>query len=135
MSFARHGHRAIAVDIEKQAIENAKANAAYNGLSDLVEFHAGDTAEILKALLDHDANFSDYMLVIDPPRRGLLPPAYKQILRLGLKTIVYVSCNPETLAENLKDFVNDGYEIVSIQPVDMLPQTAHLETVVTLHKM
>lgn len=135
LSFARHGHRAIAVDIEKQAIENAKANAAYNGLSDLVEFHAGDTAEILKALLDQDANFSDYMLVIDPPRRGLLPPAYKQILRLGLKTIVYVSCNPETLAENLKDFVNDGYEIVSIQPVDMLPQTAHLETVVTLHKM
>ena len=134
LSFARHGHRAIAVDIEKQAIENAKANAEYNGLSGLVEFYAGDTAEILKDLLDHDARFSEYMLVIDPPRRGLLPPAYKQILRLGLKTIVYVSCNPETLAENLADFVSDGYKIVNIQPVDMLPQTAHLETVVTLHK-
>ncbi len=134
LSFARHGHKAIAVDIEKQAIENARANADFNGLTDKVEFYAGDTAETLKTLLDNDANFSNYLLVIDPPRRGLLPPAYKQILRLGLKTIIYVSCNPQTLAENLADFKRDGYEIINIQPVDMLPQTAHLETVVTLHR-
>ena len=132
LSFARHGHRAIAVDIEVQAIENARANAAFNGLSDQVEFYAGDVAETLKMLLDRDAKFSEYLLVIDPPRRGLLPPAYKQIMRLGMDTIIYVSCNPESLAADLEKFVSDGYVIVHIQPVDMLPQTAHLETVVTL---
>lgn len=134
LSFARHGHRAIAVDIEVQAIENARANAEYNGLSDSVEFYDGDTAETLKQLLDRDAKFSEYLLVIDPPRRGLLPPAYKQIMRLGIDTIIYVSCNPESLANDLEKFLLDGYRIHNIQPVDMLPQTAHLETVVTLSR-
>lgn len=134
LSFARYGHKAIAVDIEKQAIENARENARMNGLEDKIEFYAGDTADILKELLDAHANFSDYLLVVDPPRRGLLPTAYRQIMRIGLKTIIYVSCNPESLAADLKKFEEDGYEVVSIQPVDMLPQTAHLETVATLRR-
>ncbi|MBQ9244318.1 MAG: 23S rRNA (uracil(1939)-C(5))-methyltransferase RlmD [Proteobacteria bacterium] len=134
LSFARYGHRAIAVDIEKQAIENARENARKNGLEDRIEFYAGDTADILKQLLDADANFGDYLMVVDPPRRGLLPPAYRQILRIQLKTIIYVSCNPESLAEDLRRFEDDGYDVVNIQPVDMLPQTAHLETVATLRR-
>ena len=134
LSFARHGHKAIAIDIEKQAIENARENARNNGLENQIEFYAGDTAEILKSLLDANANFSDWLLVVDPPRRGLLPTAYRQIMRIGLKTIIYVSCNPESLAEDLLKFQYDGYEIVSIQPVDMLPQTAHLETVAALRR-
>ena len=134
LSFARYGHHAIAIDIEKQAIENARENARMNGLESMIEFHAGDTAEILKELLDAHANFSDYLLVVDPPRRGLLPTAYKQIMRIMLKTIIYVSCNPESLAEDLKKFEQDGYEIMKIQPVDMLPQTAHLETVAVLRR-
>ncbi len=134
LSFARHGHRAIAVEIERQAIENARENARINGLEHMIEFHAGDTAEILRELLDQNADFRDYLMVVDPPRRGLLPPAYKQILRTGLATIIYVSCNPESLCEDLQRFQNDGYDIVSIQPVDMLPQTAHLETVATLRR-
>lgn len=132
LSFARHGHRAIAVDIEKQAIENARENARINHLEGMIAFYAGDTAEILKELLDGDANFRDYLMVVDPPRRGLLPTAYRQIMRIGLKTILYVSCNPESLCEDLKKFETDGYEVVRIQPVDMLPQTAHLETVCLL---
>lgn len=134
LSFARHGHRAIAIDIEKQAIENARENARKNGLEDSIEFYAGDTADILKELLDNHANFSDFLLVVDPPRRGLLPPAYRQIMRMKQNTIIYVSCNPESLAADLRKFEQDGYEIKSIQPVDMLPQTAHLETVATLRR-
>ena len=68
------------------------------------------------------------------PRRGLLPPAYRQIMRTGLRTIIYVSCNPESLCEDLARFKADGYDVVSVQPVDMLPQTAHLETVATLRR-
>ncbi len=132
LSFARYGHRAIAVDIEKQAIENAKENARINGLEDQIEFYAGDTADILKELLDNKADFKDFLLVVDPPRRGLLPTAYRQIMRFKPKTIVYVSCNPESLAQDLKKFEYDGYTIEAIQPVDMLPQTAHLETVALL---
>jgi 23S rRNA (uracil1939-C5)-methyltransferase len=132
LSFARYGHSAVAVDIEKQAIENARENARKNGLEDKIEFYAGDTAEILKKLLDENANFADFILVVDPPRRGLLPPAYRQIMRLGMRTIVYVSCNPESLAADLRQFRADGYTIQAVQPVDMLPQTAHVETVALL---
>lgn len=132
LSFARYGHTAVAVDIEKQAIENARENARKNGLEDRITFYAGDTAEILKKLLDENANFTDFILVVDPPRRGLLPPAYRQIMRLGMRTIVYVSCNPESLAADLRQFRADGYEIRAVQPVDMLPQTAHVETVALL---
>lgn len=135
LCFARYGHRAIAVDIEKQAIENARENARKNGLEDRIEFYAGDAAEILKQLLDADANFTEHLMVVDPPRRGLLPPAYRQIMRIRPKTIIYVSCNPESLAEDLRRFEADGYEVVHIQPVDMLPQTAHLETVATLRRL
>ena len=129
LSFARYGHRAVAVDIEKQAIENARENARKNGLEDRITFYAGDTADILKKLLDENANFTDFILVVDPPRRGLLPPAYRQIMRLQMNTIIYVSCNPESLAADLAQFREDGYEIQGVQPVDMLPQTAHVETV------
>ncbi len=135
LSFAAQGRRAIAVDIEKQAIENARENARNNGLENQIEFYAGDTADILKKLLDAHANFSDYLLVVDPPRRGLLPTAYRQIMRMRQKAIIYVSCNPESLAEDLKKFTSDGYEIVKIQPIDMLPHTAHLETVVLLSRL
>lgn len=134
LSFAINGHKAIAVDIEKQAIENARENARKNGLESQIEFCAGDTADILKKLLDAHADFSDYLLVIDPPRRGILPTAYRQIMRMRQKTIIYVSCNPESLAEDLKKFTQDGYQIVKVQPVDMLPHTAHLETVVLLSR-
>ena len=120
------------ISIEKQAIENARENARNNRLESQIDFYAGDTADILKKLLDEHADFSDYLLVIDPPRRGLLPTAYRQIMRMRQKTIIYVSCNPESLAEDLKKFSQDGYKIEKIQPVDMLPHTAHLETVVTL---
>lgn len=132
LSFALYGHRAIAVDIEKQAIENARENARKNGLEDRIEFYAGDTGEILKTLLDSHRSFEDFLLVVDPPRRGLLPTAYRQIMRIRPKTLVYVSCNPESLAEDLKKFTSDGYGIETVQPVDMLPQTAHLETVCLL---
>ena len=134
LSFARHGHRAVAIAIEKQAIENARENARKNGLEDAISFYAGDTAEILRELLDGQANFDGFLLVVDPPRRGLLPPAYRQILRIRPDTLIYVSCNPESLAQDLARFKVDGYDICRIQPVDMLPQTAHLETVVLLSK-
>jgi len=132
LCFARYGHCAVAIDIEAQAIENARANAVKNGLASAVEFFAGDTAEILRQLIDERANFSDYLLIVDPPRRGLLPPAYRQIMRLNLKTILYVSCNPESLACDLAKFCASGYHLESLQPVDMLPQTAHIETVAVL---
>ena len=132
LSFARHGHRVVAIDIEKQAIENARQNAILNGLEDKIAFYAGDSAVILKEMMDKGEDLKGYLVVIDPPRRGLLPPAFRQIMRISPQTLIYVSCNPLTLADDLKLFRENGYEIRNIQPVDMLPQTAHLETVATL---
>ncbi|MFA5625136.1 MAG: 23S rRNA (uracil(1939)-C(5))-methyltransferase RlmD [Bradymonadales bacterium] len=130
LCFAMHGHAAIGVDIEQQAIQNAKENAEKNHIRN-AQFYAGDAAAVLKDLMNK-RRFDDYLLIVDPPRRGLLPPSYKQINALKPKHILYVSCNPKSLADDLKKFCNDGYRPLRIQAIDMLPQTAHVECVALL---
>lgn len=132
LAFARYGHPVRGIDIEVQAIDNARANAERNGLGESVHFHAGDTAVVLAELQKEGVDLTDSLVVIDPPRRGLLPTAFRQILALAPQTLVYVSCNPESLAKDLRKFLDNHYEIVSIQPIDMLPQTSQLESVAVL---
>lgn len=131
LSFAMHGYRAIGIDIERQAIENARQNAQKNGITH-AEFFVGDAGAVLKELMAV-RHFDDFLLIIDPPRRGLLPPTYKQILTLRPQHIIYISCNPETLAADLAQFRADNYQIIALQPIDMLPQTAHIECIALLH--
>ena len=73
-------------------------------------------------------------IVMDPPRDGLSPIVLEELRRLAPALIVYVSCNPEALARDLAVLVRDGMQVRSIQPVDMFPHTAHVETVVTLSR-
>jgi len=73
--------------------------------------------------------------VLDPPRAGLDERVVTELARIGVPRIVYVSCDPATLARDLRRFVDQGYGVDSLQPIDLFPQTYHFESIAVLHKM
>ena len=119
----------IGVEVNKEAILNAKANIEINKL-DNVRFIEGNASKILPYL---NKNNEIDVLVVDPPRSGLDDEFLKAILKANIKKIIYVSCNPATLAKNLS-VLEDKYNVNLMQPVDMFPNTAHVETVCSLVK-
>jgi 23S rRNA (uracil1939-C5)-methyltransferase len=115
-----------------QAIEDAKENAGMNGLRN-TEFMVGDILETFKPPF-LDMHGKPDLIVLDPPRSGTLIEIKKTINTSGAEKVIYLSCNPVSLAFDLKQ-LNECYRVIRIQPYDMLPQTHHLETLVLLeHK-
>ena len=112
------------IEISEQSIVHARENAKLNGMNNL-SFISRDVEKA--ELPEHD------ILLVDPPRSGLSPKALQKILELQNKKMIYVSCNPTTLARDLKELVKK-YDIVEIQPFDNFPQTYHVETMVVLKK-
>ena len=117
------------IEIVEEAVAAAKENAACNGLTNC-HFIAGDVF----AVLDHVPVKPD-VIIVDPPRAGMMPKAVEKIAAYGVSEIVYISCNPKTMAENLVQFKELGYEIKTGFMVDLYAHTEHCETVVLLsHK-
>lgn len=128
--IARSVKQVIGIEYIEEAVNNAKKNAADNGISN-VEFHWGDMAK----LLDEDfiaKHGKPDVILTDPARAGMHPKVIKQIMKTEPQKIVYVSCNPATQARDLA-LLDEKYEIRKVQPVDMFPQTHHVENVVLLH--
>ena len=122
------------VEIVPPAIENARENAEINGLSDKTEFFTGKSEEVLpKWYAEHPDKRID-VIVTDPPRKGCEETCLETMVKMAPERIVYVSCDPATLARDLKYLCANGYELKRIRPVDMFPQTVHVETVVLLSK-
>jgi 23S rRNA (uracil1939-C5)-methyltransferase len=119
----------LGMEINPEAIEMARQNAALNGIANC-EFVSGDVRRLLVELHENERQFDT--IVADPPRSGLEQTACRRICRLQAKRIVAVSCNPATLARDLAQFVAAGYRVERVSPVDMFPQTAHVETVASL---
>ncbi|MCB2361903.1 23S rRNA (uracil(1939)-C(5))-methyltransferase RlmD [Clostridium estertheticum] len=119
------------VEIVPQAIENAKINAKVNNVEN-TEFLVGE-AEVIIPKLINDGVIAD-VVVVDPPRKGCDKTLLEAISNMGPKSIVYVSCDPGTLARDLGILNELGYITKEIQPVDMFPQTAHIECVVKLYR-
>lgn len=117
----------LGIELVPAAVENARANAALNGI-DNVEFIAGDVG----AVLTERSPQAD-VVVVDPPRAGLMPQAHTELARIQAERLVYVSCNPEALARDLAT-LSPRWQIERVRPVDMFPQTAHIETVVSLRR-
>lgn len=116
------------VEIEKAAVENARKNAVINAFKN-VRFYLGDAAAGLKDyLVDQD------IVIVDPPRKGLNPAVIKEIAAAETMKVVYVSCNPSTLARDLKLFIESGYTADYLQPFDMFPHTRHVECVTLLKR-
>jgi 23S rRNA (uracil1939-C5)-methyltransferase len=116
----------------KEAVEDAKLNAQLNNVSN-AEFFAGKSELLLPGMLQKGIKAD--VIVLDPPRRGCAPEALNAIAEMKPERIVYVSCNPATLARDLGILAEKGFEIVEVQPVDMFPQTVHVEVVALMSRV
>ena len=131
LSMARCCREAIGIEIVPAAVENAKRNAAVNGISN-VSFHAGKAEELLPRMVA-DGLRPD-VIVADPPRKGLDPAVIRAIAQSGPDRMVYISCNPATLARDAGLLRDEGYLVRKVQPVDMFCWTSGIETVCLLTK-
>ena len=127
--LARRAGRVYGVEIVPEAIEDAGRNAALNGI-DNATFEAG-AAEIVIPRWRKEGIVPD-VIVVDPPRKGCDEALLETILAMKPERVVYVSCNPSTLARDLRVLEDGGYRTVEVQPVDMFPQTVHVESVALL---
>ena len=121
--------KVVGIEYVPEAIEDAKTNAALNGI-DNSKFYAGDMKDVLNASFIAD-NGTPSIVVLDPPRAGIHPDVATVLLEAAPARIIYVSCNPASQARDLAAFTDD-YDILAVQPVDMFPQTHHVENVVYL---
>lgn len=119
------------IEIIKKAIEDARDNAKLNSI-DNVEFEVGKVEDIFPRLMDK--GIKGNKIVVDPPRKGCEKEVLEAIVKLNPEKVVYVSCNPTTMARDAKYLVDNGYKIEEVQPVDMFPHTAHVECVVLIEK-
>lgn len=117
------------VEIIEQAIENANINAKENNVKN-AKFFVGKSEEVIPSLIDKGVRAD--VIVVDPPRKGCDIRLLEAITKVLPKRIVYVSCDPSTLARDLKILDENGYKTIEVQPVDMFPQTAHIENVAKL---
>lgn len=125
---APNAKKVVGIELIEEAVEAAKENAKLNGLNNC-EFLAGDVAEIIKTVKDKPE-----IIILDPPRSGVHPKALDYVIKFNAKEIVYVSCNPKTLVNDLKVLIDSGYKIIKTRVKDMFPNTPHAETVVKLVK-
>ncbi len=127
--FAKRAKEVYGVEIVPQAVENARENAKRNGIAN-ASFFCGDAKDTVNRFQDTSIDVA----VIDPPRQGCSPELIETILQIGPKRIVYVSCNPATLARDMKLFSESGYKSDAVYPYDMFPRTSHVEVVTQLQQ-
>jgi 23S rRNA (uracil1939-C5)-methyltransferase len=129
--MAKHAKKVYGIEIVAPAIEDAKKNAVANGCSN-AEFILGDAAVELPALLE--SGVSPDVIMLDPPRAGCEERVLAAICKVKPERIVYVSCNPASLARDMAYLEQTGYKGAIAQPVDMFAFTSHVETVALLVK-
>ncbi|HUV13520.1 MAG TPA: methyltransferase domain-containing protein, partial [Acidobacteriota bacterium] len=128
--LARACREVLGVENYQESVRMAAENAELNGIENC-RFVAADVAEALNPEFVRQNGGKPDAVVLDPPRAGLHPDVAKRLLRMKPRKIVYTSCNPATQARDLK-ILAEEYEILAVQPVDMFPQTYHIESVVAL---
>lgn len=129
---ARRAKEVIGVELNPDAVRDARTNAKENEIKNAT-FFQGDAGEFLVGLAERGEHLDTVFM--DPPRSGSSPEFLNSVIKCGPENIVYVSCNPETLARDLDTLVKKGYKVRRIQPVDMFPWTEHVETVCSLHRI
>lgn len=132
--LAQHAEYVVGVELQPEAVDNARASAALNGLTN-TRFFAGDVGEALA-----DGTLEPWLsavrtVVVDPPRAGLMPVALDHLLRIGAERLVYVSCNPEALARDTRVLGQAGYVLTHAIPIDQFPHTGHIETVARFERL
>jgi 23S rRNA (uracil1939-C5)-methyltransferase len=123
--------KVVGIEYIEEAIEDAKINSGLNQIEN-TKFYAGDMKDVLTADFIEQNGKPD-VIILDPPRAGVHPDVIKTILNAAPERIVYVSCNPATQARDVQ-LLDEKYAVKKIQPVDMFPQTHHVENVILLEK-
>ncbi len=131
LSMARDAGEVWGIELVPDAIVDAEENARLNGIEN-ARFRAGDARKEIRPLLE-EAGRPD-VVVVDPPRAGLSQKIVRRLIECEAPRIVYVSCNPTTLAPNAAQLAEAGYRLRRVKPVDMFPQTPHIECVALLEK-
>ena len=132
MVAAKHAKKVIGVELNKDAVRDARMNAKDNQIGN-IEFRQGDAGEFMVEM--EKKNQKTDVVFMDPPRAGSDERFLSSLVTLKPKTVVYISCNPVTLARDLEFLVRKGYAVKQIQPVDMFPWTGHVECVVLMSKV
>ena len=131
LSMAADAGEVWGIETVAEAIADAEANAELNGIAN-ARFRVADARLGIRPLLE-EAGRPD-VVVIDPPRAGLSAKIVRRVLECEAERIVYVSCNPTTMAPNARQIVDAGYRLARVRPVDMFPQTPHTECVALLER-
>lgn len=131
--LARFCDKVVGIESHPSAIEDALKSAGKNRVGNIT-FYKGRTEQVLDNQLKPGGKYAFTTIVLDPPRAGLHPKAREAVLAHMPEKIVYVSCNMATCARDIGEFLNAGYELRSVQPVDLFPHTAHIEAVTVLQK-
>jgi 23S rRNA (uracil1939-C5)-methyltransferase len=131
LSMASRAREVVGVEIVEAAVADAIENARRNDVQN-ARFYAGDIRLAMRELVEREGRPD--VAVVDPPRAGLSQKIVRRIAEAMPKRIVYVSCNPTTLAPNAAQLVESGYRLVTVRPVDMFPQTPHIECVALLER-
>lgn len=129
LPIAARARQVLALENDPPAIDDANHSARASGSSN-IDMLAGDADEELSGLPYNAASAA----VLDPPRAGITAKAVEELARIGVARIVYVSCDPATLARDLRRFAERGYTVASVQPIDLFPQTYHIESVAVLNR-
>lgn len=129
--LAQHAEQVYGVEIVKEAIEDARVNAELNGMKH-VKFEVGASEDVIPRWKEQGIEAD--VIVVDPPRKGCDPRLLETILEMKPERVVYISCNPATLARDLRVLEDGGYTTVEVTPVDMFPHTTHVETCCLLSK-
>jgi 23S rRNA (uracil1939-C5)-methyltransferase len=125
---AKHCHKAVGFENDPRTVQDAQSNAADNGVPNC-EFHAVDVLHALS-----QAPYPPDAVILDPPRSGLHPDGVRELLRLAPKRIIYVSCNPATLARDLAA-LQERYSLTAARPVDLFPHSPHIECAASLDRL
>ena len=131
LALAQRAGQVIGAEIVPQAIQDAQANARRNRVTN-ARFLCGDAGEAAAQLAAQ--GIRPQVICVDPPRKGLTPSVPETLASMAPERIVYVSCDPATLARDIKRFSLQGYQAVQAQGVDLFPRTAHVETIVLLQR-
>ena len=131
LQLAQKAKTVIGIETVPEAIADARINAAINGIEN-AEFTVGK-AEVLVPKLIAEGLQAD-LVVLDPPRKGCDNVLNNTLIESGIRRIVYISCNPATLARDVASYLDGGYKLQAVQPVDMFPWTGHVETVVLMSR-
>ena len=129
LCLAREAGRAIGAEIVPQAIDDARENARRNGIEN-AEFFCGDAADVAARLAGQGTH--PHVITVDPPRKGLAEDVIGSIAQMAPARVVYVSCDPATLARDVKRFAGQGYLLQRAAAVDLFPRTPHIESVALL---